>query len=207
MFKRILPKEFSFFDLFEKHITLTKKASEEFLSLASDMSDIECRVQSLKKLEHEADDVTHQCIENLQKTFITPFDRTEIHLLIKRLDDIIDSIDGAVSRIHLYSIEEIRPEAKELAKVLVAATAEIELALKGLRNMKHAQQIKDKCIAVHGYENQGDAILRSALLRLFKEDQPMLVIKWKEIYERLEKAIDRCEDVADVIEGVIISST
>ncbi len=207
MLRSILPKEFGFFDFFEQHIAVTIKACQEFQKLTSTSGDSEGSMQRIKDLEHEADEITHRCMEALQKTFITPIERSDIQILTKRLDDIIDSVDGATSRIHLYGISEIRPEAKELADILVSATSEIQQALKALRNMKNAESIKQKCIAVHGYENKGDDILRSALLRLFKENDAMLVIKWKEIYERLEKAIDRCEDVADIIEGVVISST
>ncbi len=207
MLRSILPKESGFFDFFEQHIGVTIKACQEFQRLTSTAGDTKGSMQRIKDLEHEADEITHRCVEALQKTFITPIERTDIQILTKRLDDIVDSVDGATSRIHLYGITEIRPEAKELAAILVSATMEIEQALKAMRNMKNAQAIRDKCIAIHDYENKSDDILRSALLRLFKENDAMLVIKWKEIYERLEKAADRCEDVADIIEGVVISST
>jgi predicted phosphate transport protein (TIGR00153 family) len=208
LFKGILPHDVSFFDYFEQHIALTIEGCKEFLALTSNDADIPARVSRIRDIEHETDEITHRCIESLHKTFITPFDRSDIHNLIKRLDDIMDTVDAAASRITLYEVKEIRPEAKALAEVLVRATGEIEQALKNLRNLKHAQAIKDRCIAIHNLENQADDISRAALGRLFKEEnQPLLIIKWKEIFQRLERATDRCEDVANIIEGVLLEAT
>jgi hypothetical protein len=208
MFRRLLPKETNFFDHFEAHSAHAIDACKEFLQLASSGSDILARAARIKEIEEAADVVTHRCTESLHKTFITPLDRSDIHLLIKRMDDIIDSVYAASSRIVVYEITEIRPEARELAEVLVEASLRIGEALRRMRNLKDAAAIQEICIAIHHLENRGDNILRSALIRLFKEDdRPILVIKWKEIYERLEKATDRCEDVADIIEKVVIEST
>jgi len=207
MFKRFLPKEYSFFDFFEEHAGLTIATCKELLELTSGKSEAVESVQRIKDLEHDADKITVRCIEALQKTFITPIERTDIHQLIKRLDDIVDIINAASSRIYLYDITEMRPEARELAHILVLASGEINGALKGLRNLKNIRIIREKCSAIHGLESQGDEVLKSALMRLFKEDEPMVIIKWKEIFERLEKAINRCKDVADMIEEIVIAST
>jgi predicted phosphate transport protein (TIGR00153 family) len=207
MFKRFLPKEYSFFNFFEEHTKLTIMTCKELLALTSGKGDAGESVQRIKDLEREADKITTQCIEALQKTFITPIERTDIHQLIKRLDDIVDIINAAASRIHLYDVTEMRPEARELAHILVLASGEIDGALKGLRNLKHIRTIREKCAAIHGLEGRGDDVLKSALMRLFKENEPMLIIKWKEIFERLEKAINRCKDVADMIEEIVIAST
>lgn len=207
MFKRILPKEYCFFDFFEQHSELTIKTCNELLRLAEGQIEIASSAQNIKNLEHDADDVAHKCIDALHRTFITPIDRPDIHHLIKRMDDVVDSIDGATTRINLYGITIMRPESKELAHILVNCSETIQQALKGLRNMKNSQLISEKCLMIHELESKGDEVLRSALLRLFKENEPILIIKWKEIFERLEKAIDRCEDVANIIEGVVISST
>jgi predicted phosphate transport protein (TIGR00153 family) len=207
MLKRILPKEYSFFDFFDKHIQVTARVCQELLDLTSNGQDISGKVAHIHQLEHEADQITHECIEALHKTFITPIERTDILQLIKQLDDILDSIDAACSRIELYGIVEMRQEAREMAEVLVSSVQEIEAALKQIRNLKNIEEINRSCIAVHELENRGDSILRSALIRLFQEDQPILIIKWKEIFERLEKAVDRCENVANIIEGVVISAS
>jgi predicted phosphate transport protein (TIGR00153 family) len=207
MLKRFLPREYSFFDFFETHSKLTIQTCRELLAITSGKSEIGETVDRIRDLEHDADKITNQCIEALQKTFITPIERTDIHQLINRLDDIVDIINGASYRFQLYEISEMRPEARELSHILVLASNEIDGALKGLRNMKNMRLIKEKCDAIHDLENQGDEVLRSALMRLFKENQPMEFIKWKEIFERLEKAINRCKDVADLIEEIVIAST
>ncbi len=129
-------------------------------------------------------------------------------MLIKRLDDIVDSVDAAMSRLALYELTEMRAEAVQLAEVLLKAVEEIAGALKGLRNLKNSEAISKRLIAVHRLENEGDAVLRNALMRLFQEDdRPALIIKWKEIFERLEKATDRCEEVANLIEKIVIEAS
>ena len=206
MFRGILPKHYDFFDYFEKHISLTIKVCNELQSFATDGGEPVKSAKAIKDLEHELDDITHACTTALHRTFITPLERGDIHLLIKRLDDIADYIDGAVSRIVLYDITELRHEMQAVAKILVRATTKIEEALKGLRDLKNGELIIEKCKAIRELEDEGDALLRSALIRLFKEGEPMMVIMWKEIFERLEKAIDRCKDVANIIEGIVIDS-
>jgi uncharacterized protein Yka (UPF0111/DUF47 family) len=120
----------------------------------------------------------------------------------------VDSVDAATSRVLLYELVEMRVEAQQLAEVMLKAAMELEGALKGLRDLRHAKEIEQRLIAVHRFENDGDAILRTALTRLFREeDRPIMVMKWKEIFERLEKATDRCEDVANIIEKIVIEAS
>jgi len=208
MLRNLLPRNTDFFDLFERHAALTVEACKQFQALTRPGADMDALAKRINGLENEADDVTHRCIEELHKTFITPIDRYDIHNLIKRMDDVIDSLDAATAWIGLYEIREIRPEAGEFADVLVRAATEVGLAIEGLRNMKNAKAITDHCIGIHDLESEGDAILRKAIIRLFKEEtDTILVIKWKEIYERLEKATDRAEAVANIIEGLVIEST
>jgi len=206
MFRGILPKEFNFYNYFEKHTALTIKAATELLIMSNDGADLAASAKRIKGYENDADDIIHLCTEQLHKTFITPIDRADIHNLIKNLDDIIDNIDSAVSRIVLYEIKEIRIETKLLADILLKCSMEIEKALKGLRNIKNSDFISEKCKTIHQLESEGDAILRSAILRLFKEGEVIPLIMWKEIFQRLEKAIDKCEAVANIIEGVVISN-
>ncbi len=208
MFRRMLPREVCFFDYFEQIAEMIIAACEAFHELAKGKAENVAQAARIKEIEHQADNLTHKCIEEINKTFITPIDRTDIHALIKRLDDIIDSVDACASRVMLYEIMEMRPEAQQLAEVLVKAAHELQVALKGLRNTKNAPQIEERLIAVHQLENDGDAILRAALMRLFKEeDNAIQVIKWKEIFERLEKATDRCEEVANIIEKIVIEAS
>lgn len=201
-----MPRETNFFTYFEKHCQLTIEGCREFLALTKG-EDIKAKTQRIREIEKEADVVAHQCIEALHKTFITPFDRADIHLLIKKLDDVIDAVDATTSRMELYELTEIRPEAVRMGEILVEATTEILESLKLLRDTSQIDAIQVHCIKVHQLENEGDAILRTALARLFKESDAVLVIKWKEIYERLEKATDRCEGVVNIVEGVVIESS
>ena len=205
MFGRLLPRETSFFDLFERHAALTVQGTKEFLSLVTTAANITTKAKRIAEIEHETDVITHQCVEALHKTFITPIERDDIHRLITRMDDVMDFVEAAAERLVLYEIREMTPEVNDLADVLVRAMEEVERALKGLRDLKHSQAIVQRCIDVNRLENEGDSILRLALARLFREEKdPILVIKWKEIYENLESATDRCEDVANIIEGVVV---
>jgi predicted phosphate transport protein (TIGR00153 family) len=208
MFRSILPKETSFFDYFEQIGAQATECCKELLALTTEGGNLTPHANRIKEIEKEADKITHSCTDALHSTFITPIDRAHIHSLIKRLDDIIDSVDSATSRMDLYELTEIRLEAKQLAEVLVRATIEIEAALKKLRDLSHPEGINDHLIVIYRLENEGDAILRAALVRLFKEEaNAVSVIKWKEIYERLEKATDRCESVASIIQGIVIEAS
>ena len=159
----------------------------------------------IKEIEHETDVITHSCVERLHKTFITPFDRDDIHRLITRMDDVMDYIESAAVAVSLYELTEMTAPVRELADVLVRSTETVCTAVAGLQNVKNSEAIIKACIEVNRLENEGDEILRNALATLFKEARdPLLVLKWKEVYEALENATDRCEDVANIIEGVVL---
>jgi hypothetical protein len=208
MFRRFLPQEGNFFEHFEQHAALVVQACREFRAIVGGSVNIAQETDRIKQLEQQADVVTHRCVDELNRTFITPIDRVDIHQLIKRLDDIIDALDATTTRIVLYKLTEMRPETVEFADVLLSAVQEIEGALKLMRDMKNAEGIKERMIRVHHLESDADDILRNALSKLFDEDdKPLFVIKWKEIFERLEKATDRCEEVANIIETIVIEAT
>jgi uncharacterized protein len=205
MFGRLLPRETSFFDFFEQHAAKTVDGVKEFLELACGHADVVIAAQKIKQIEHETDVITHSCVEALHKTFITPLERDDIHRLITRMDDIMDFVEAASERMALYELASGTPELVQLSEVLLRATEEVVRAVKGLRDMKHADAIIKSCIDINRMENEADLILRTAVAKLFKEEKdPILVIKWKEIYENLENATDRCEDVANIIEGVVL---
>ena len=205
MFGRFLPQETSFFDFFEQHAALTVEGTKEFLSLVTTGANIETKAKRVSDIEHETDVITHRCVEALHKTFITPIDRDNIHRLITRMDDVMDFVEAAAERIALYELTVMTQDVRDLADVLVRAAQQVELATKGLRNLKDPQSILKQCIDINRLENESDQILRRAVARLFKEEKdPIMVIKWKEVYENLENAADRCEDVANIIEGVIL---
>jgi predicted phosphate transport protein (TIGR00153 family) len=205
MFGRLLPRETSFFDFFERHAAMTVQGAKELLSLASTGANVVAKAKRIKEIEHECDTITHHCVEALHKTFITPIERDDIYRLISRMDDIMDFVEAAAERIALYKLTVMTPDLKDLADVLVRATQEIESAIKLLRDMNNAEAISKKCIDINRLENEADSILRAAVARLFDEEQDTrVIIKWKEIYENLENASDRCEDVANIIEGVVL---
>jgi uncharacterized protein Yka (UPF0111/DUF47 family) len=205
MFGRFLPKETSFFDFFEQHASLTVEGIREFLSLITTGANIPAKARRVADIEHETDVITHRCVEALHKTFITPIDRDSIHRLITRMDDIMDFVEAAAERIELYEITVMTADARDLADVLLRSAVQVELACKGLRNLKDPQALLKLCVDINRLENEADAILRRAVARLFREEKdPIMVIKWKEIYESLENATDRCEDVANIIEGVVL---
>lgn len=200
-----LPREEDFFGFFERHAALTVEGAREMRRLIAGGQDVRALAARIKEIEHETDVITHGCVERLHKTFITPLDRDAIHLLITRMDDVMDYIESAAIAVMLYELTEMTAPAKALADVLVRATEAVAVAVAGLRNLRRSDDILEACIEVNRLENEGDEILRDALAELFRgATDPLLVLKWKEIYEALETATDRCEDVANVIEGVVL---
>ena len=208
MLRKLLPRETSFFDYFEQHAELTLDGATEFLSLVSSGMNIEVKARRIKEIEHETDVITHRCVEALHKTVITPMDSTQIHRLITRMDDVMDAIEAAAERIALYKLRQMTPEVQAMADVVKSAAQVLLDACRLLRNVRDPEAILKKCIDINRLENEADAILRCAVARLFdQEDDPVMIIKWKEIYESLETAADRCEDVANIIENVILDLT
>jgi len=204
---RLLPASGSdqFFDLLERHADRTREAAALLAEMLSKEVDLERQAERVKTVEHEGDEITHAVIERLHQTFITPIDRDDMHRLISRMDDVLDLIEASSERIWLYELQVMTPETRDLADVLVRSTEELQQALRLMRDLKNASAIVKRCIDVNRLENEADAILRAALARLFKEEKdPIIVIKWKEVYENLENATDRCEDVANIIEGVVL---
>jgi predicted phosphate transport protein (TIGR00153 family) len=207
MFGRLLPKETSFFDYIEEHAALTVQGAQEFVSLVSSGANVDVKAGRIKEIEHETDVITHRCVEALHKTLITPIDPDQIYRLITRMDDVMDFLEAASERIALYKLREMTPEVQDLADVLLRASKDVLEACKMLRNLKDPQLILKKCVDINRLENEADTILRRAVARLFDEEKnAVTIIKWKEIYEALESAADRCEDVANIIEGLVLEN-
>lgn len=208
MFTRLLPQEFGFFDNFERHVDLAIEGAKLLVNLLESLDAPGPKARRIKELEHEADVVTHNTMEMLRKTFVTPFDRNEIHHLISSLDDIMDAMEAAAERLTLYEITQATPEARTLALNLVSATAQLQVAVRGLRHVKRDRDaIMAACVDINRIENENDEMLREGLAKLFKHERdPVFIMKWKEIYEILEDATDRCEDATDVIEGVVLEN-
>ncbi|HET9595983.1 MAG TPA: DUF47 family protein [Anaeromyxobacteraceae bacterium] len=205
LLEKLMPRSDDFFDDFEKLAATTVEGTRLFKAMLEDYTEVARKVQGIKAVEHRGDDITHRAFERLHRSFITPFDRTEIHRLLSRIDDVLDLTDAAAERLGLYEIATVLPDARELAGVLVAASETMLEALRGLRDVKNPAQVLEACKQVNVCENQGDTLLRRALADLFKSGQePLMVMKWKEILDLIEDAIDRAEDVANVIEGVVL---
>ena len=207
MLSRLLPRQTNFFDFFEQHAALTVEAGSELAELSRDGANLDDIARRIKTLEHQADEVTHTCMETLHKTFITPIDRNDIHRIASKLDDITDYIDAVARQMQLYEITQVPETVGEAVMVLHKATEAVERAVKGLRNMRNPTAILGECVRINELENQADRIKASSVARLFREESnAVLVLKWHEIYQALENVTDACEDVANVIEGIVLEN-
>lgn len=206
MLRGLLPKEYAFYDYFDQLIDYDWQISTLFLTMMKKSADRERISRQIKDLENQADKITRDCTDLLHDTFITPIDRNDIFTLVKRMDDLADQINAASYRISTYKVDKIRPEAVEFSTIIHSSIEELVSVIKGLRKMKKKNKIRETCKKIHDLENQADDILRSAIQRLFEEGDAMNLIKWKEIFERLEKAVDRCDDIAVTIESILIEN-
>jgi uncharacterized protein len=205
---RLLPHDASFFGFFEQQGKKTVEGCRAFLAMVEEANNLQSHAQRVKQIEHECDDITHAVVEQLHKTFITPIDRNDIYRLITKMDDIMDFVEAAADRLALYEIPTMTQEVGELTRCLVSSAEHVLGAVTSIRNLKRPNGILEHCIEINRLENVADNLLRSALARLFREEKdPIAVIKWKEIYETLESATDRCEDVANIIEGLVLENS
>ena len=162
-------------------------------------------MRQITELEHHGDNITHRIMERLHSTFVTPIDREDITQLANRMDDVMDFIEGAAVAMLIYGVDRPTQRAKELADILVRVTTEISEAIPRLRRRNQLKKIPEYCIEINRLENEADEVIRTALAELFHDHVDLAdVIKWREIYEHMETATDRCEDIANVLEGVTI---
>lgn len=204
---KFFPREEKFFELFDRAAEKIELGVQKFVDLLNNYSEIEKKIKEIKDIEHDSDKITHETIEKLNTTFITPFDREDIHQLITKMDDILDFMEAASQRMYLYRVEKPTEELKQLANILLKSVKEVNLAINRLRNFKDRKPILSSCIEINSLENEGDNQLRNTIANLFKNSPDAInVIKLKEIYETIEIAIDRCEDVANIIEGIVLKN-
>ncbi len=202
-----MPTEGKFFELFNQHAELCVKGAKEMVALMTNFDDLENRVHAIEVIEKQADTVTHNTIELLHKTFITPLDRDDIHKLITRMDDILDLLEDAGQTISLYDIREITPEAKRLAELCLGCAEKVRAAVALLSNMDNSREILLICEEIDRLESDADHVMRAAMSKLFRDEPDVRnLIKLKAIYEILETVTDRCEDVANIIEGIIVEN-
>ena len=202
----LMPRERIFFDLFEQSAKNVLAGAEAMAALLKDYTDVPAKVRKIKDLEHAGDELTHKTLEHLNKTFITPLDREDIHNIATRLDDVLDFIHTAANRMLLYKIAMPTEDARKLGDCLVEAAGAMLDAVIKLRDMKDPEGVLKLCIVIHTHENTGDRLVADALGALFDSHSPVDIIKWKDIYQDLETATDRCEDVANALEAVVLKS-
>ena len=198
-----LPKEEQYFDLFLQMTVYISDAARELKEMLADKNyDYAEYAKRIKGLEHACDELTHSISTRLNKSFITPFDREDIYLMSSALDDIVDLIDDAATAIIIFDVREIKDYARDLADVIERMAVQLKAIVATLQKPKGITQ---RLVEIHRLENEGDDTYHAAIRELFREEHDALtVLKWKDVYEKLEAAIDRCENVANIIESVII---
>lgn len=202
---RIIPKDEKFYDLFQELADKIQEGAKLFHDILNNYKYSEPKLAKLKEIEHEADTITHRTYEKMHKTFLTPIDREDIYALVNKMDSVLDMIEAAAVRMYLYKIKEPTEEIMALTRVLDQAVAGIRTIVYALKDKKKSQKVLETCVEINTLENEGDYILRTAVTRLFeKEKDAIELIKLKEISERIEEALDICEDVSNIVEGIVL---
>jgi predicted phosphate transport protein (TIGR00153 family) len=212
MFGRLMPREGRFFELFNLHAEQVVAGARElvalFNELGTDPAAVKARAEAIDVIETRADKITHDCISLLHTTFITPIDRDDIHRLIGCMDDILDLMQDVAESVHLYDLRRATPEARQLAELCHSCADRVRAAVRLLDNMDHAQAIMKTCHEIDQLESDADRVFRSALGRVFREQSDgREVLKFKAVYELLEAVTDRCEDAANLIEGIVLENS
>jgi len=202
---RLIPKEEKFYDLFEELINKIEEGGKMFLEMVETYEYPLPKITKLKELEHEADVITHRTYEKMHKTFLTPLDREDIYALVNKMDSIMDMTEAAAARMNLYKVKQPSKVIVAQSKILNKAISKVKLIVCSMRDMKNSKMIIDACVEINTLENEGDIVLRSAMVDLFENEKDAIeLIKWKEIFERIEEAIDVCEDVSNIVEGIVL---
>jgi predicted phosphate transport protein (TIGR00153 family) len=208
VFGRLMPREDRFFELFNEHATEIVLGARELLDLMQGFDDLQRRVYNIESIEKRADKITHSAIELLHKTFITPIEREDIHRLITRMDDILDLIEDAAQSFLMYDIRSVTPEAMRLAELCLACGEKVQSAVALLHKPDGLAPVMALCEDIDRLESEADHVMRAAMAKLFRDEPDVRqVIKLRTIYELMESVTDRCEDVANIIEGIVIERT
>jgi len=200
----VIPQDKIFFDLFDRMAQTVVSASDLLVEFIENFENVKDKCHRMKEIEHQGDEITHEIYEQLNRTFITPLEPEEISRLASALDDILDYIDGTAQQMYSYGITETDDSMIELAKLIQLSVIEIEKAVNGIRTIKNPVLIEERCIEVNRLENVADNVLGHAIMDLFKTKDAITIIKLKDIYENLEMATDKCEDVANVLSDIAI---
>lgn len=207
MWSKWIPKEYGFFDLFNRHARATLDAIHALVQMVEQWpAEVESRCRRIKEMEHDCDSITHMAVDLLHRTFITPLDRDEILRLVSKMDDVTDCIETAANRMRLFKIATVPKRLVEMTRVACRAQEQVIVALEKMRGFKHADELREIVKEIHRLENDGDELVHAGLAALFDDfaNDPLSVIKLKEIYEIVERAIDECEDVANIVEGIAL---
>ena len=201
-----ISKKHIFYELLEKQAQAAVDAAKEFQALVDDFANLAVHAARIKEIESEADHITHELANRIDATFVTPLDKEDLHALSSELDDITDCIEACAGRMALYELKQLRPDLKGLVELLVQITEATREAVKTLRSRPCRDKVQDLFIRIHQIENEHDAAFRKALACLLNapDADPINVIKWKAVYDRIEVAVDKCEDVAHIIESVVV---
>jgi predicted phosphate transport protein (TIGR00153 family) len=201
---RFIPKEEKFFDLFKDSAKNVLVGAEALKDLVNNYQDVETKVKRIKDIEHRGDVITHEIINKLNKTFVTPLDREDIHQIASGLDDVLDAIEGISSRLLIFKIKQPTPACIKLVDIIYQGAVQIE---KVISDLEHFDNLHPFCIEVNRLENDADAISQNMIAQILDEESDWrLAIKWKEIYGRLETAADHCEDIANAIESIVVKN-
>lgn len=202
---RVTRKEEIFFDMFETTADLACSAAVKLNDLIINFTDVDKKIDAIQAIEHSCDISIHDIVQQLNKSFITPIDREDINEIAKVLDNITDAIEDTAHRFRMFDIKSIREDAKKLSELIVVCTSELKNVMTELKHMKTSKLLCQHIIEVNRIENEGDLLYRTAMASLFTSGMdPLEIIKWKEIYEFLENSLDACEDVANIVEGVVM---
>jgi hypothetical protein len=208
MLGRLMPREGKFFDLFNAHGERIVEGARELAAMIGTFSELDAHARRIDDAERAADKITHECISLLHKTFITPFDREQIHSLITAMDDILDLIQDVAESIALYDLRSVTPEAKQLAEICQLTCDRVKATVALLTNVKSSSAILKLCEEIDRLESDADRVMRSAMSKLFREENDLKqVMKLRVIYDLLESITDRCEDVANIIEGIVLENS
>jgi hypothetical protein len=199
---RLIPREARFFDDFVALAEQIRRGAVLLDEMLAPDRPVWDKADEIKEVEHKCDFLTHEIIQRLHRTFVTPLDREDIHAMARSLDDVMDAIDASAAVVRLYQIERVRPDARELAKIISQSAAEVVIAMRALGGRG---RVSEHAVEINRLENEADRAHQTAVRRLFEEEKdPVAIMKWKEILDFLEDATDRCEDVANVLEGIVV---
>jgi hypothetical protein len=207
MFGRLMPVDGKFFDLFNQHAELSVKGARELVGIMTHFDNLDRRLHAIESIEKQADKVTYMTVGILHKTFITPLDREDIHRLITKMDDVLDMMEDAAQTVSLYDIQTITPEAQRLAEICLECAEKVQEAVSLLSNMNNSRKIMELCEDVDRLESDADHVMHAALSKLFRDEPDVRnLIKLQALYTFLETVTDLYEDVAKIIEGIVVEN-